>query len=392
MERARGPGRARGWNWGAAVVIGLSAVAFGCGESSPGDTTDNTTDATPTAPAEFGAGFERFDGLVDAGRWRGAGGDVVEVWVCHVPADSTAPAYGGLPLRLDLSADELVDAVQPVADYFDTLSNGAYRPTFIAGGSVDLALGDGPSACTEATLDASTDGASVVLAVADAEHAADQPGGQGSGGDPCPADPPCPASQSRRVAYVGAADFHPDWGDAAPLDLVAHELAHTLGLVHSAFDPSLDQPYQSDLDVMSNSAAARAAQPERRDAPGTLAVQRLIAGWLSLGAATTVPPAGGEVTLVRSDAADGARVLMLPVDDTAFVAVEVIVADGLQAHLPQSGVAVHLVDTSTGAVMVSPTAFMAPGDLLVVGDSVVAHGWRLSVADEWRITVEPAGA
>ena len=73
-----------------------------------------------------------------------------------------------------------------------------------------------------------------MLAVADAEHAADQPGGIGSGGDTHRAE--APASAARRWAYVGANDFSADWGDDPPMDLVEHELGHTLGWVHSGTD------------------------------------------------------------------------------------------------------------------------------------------------------------
>ena len=65
--------------------------------------------------------------LAAPGQWRGQGEETVEVWVCRVPAGSTAAEYGQLPLRLDLTAAAVAAAVAPLTSYFDQLSLGAYR-------------------------------------------------------------------------------------------------------------------------------------------------------------------------------------------------------------------------------------------------------------------------
>ena len=241
-------------------------------------------------------------------------------------------------------------------------------------------------------LAASTTAADVVLAIADAEQAEGQPGGYGNGGT-CPAAPPCPAATSRRYAYVGASDFHPEWGDRPPLDLVEHELGHTLGLVHSGYDPTAAQPYTSVLDVMSNSAAPRDTQPGRRDAPGTLAIQRVIAGWFDLAALEVAPESGTTVTLAPSAGTEGVRVLVLPVDDLSFLTVELLPATGLDAHLPHGGgVAVHLVALGADGIAITPLAGAPADSLLAEGATWRGYGWRVSVAAGWRITAEPAGA
>lgn len=329
---------------------------------------------------------------VEPGWWRGQGAETVEVWVCRVPADSTAPAYGGLEWRAELDPVRLTDELAPAGDYFATLSNGVYRPFFAAGGVVDLAATDGPEQCVEAALAASTTAADVVLAIADAEQAEGQPGGLGNGGD-CPAAPPCPATQSRRYAYVGASDFHPEWGDRPPLDLVEHELGHTLGLVHSGYDPTAPQPYTSALDVMSNSAAPRDTQPDRRDAPGTLAIQRVIAGWLDLASLAVVPSGGAMVALSPSAGTDGVRGLVLPVDDLSFLTVELLPAAGLDAHLPHGGgVAVHLVALGDDGIRIDPLAGVPADTLLTEGGMWNGFGWSVTVDARWRVTVAQAGA
>jgi len=367
---------------GAAAVVSVVA-SLGCADGG-----DARTNPAGVDQGALGALLAE----VETGWWRGQGGETVEVWVCHVPAGSTAAAYGGLAWRADLDPVALSDELAPAGDYFATLSNGVYRPFFAAGGAVELAATDGPDQCVDSALAASTTAADVVLAIADAEQAEGQPGGYGNGGT-CPAAPPCPAATSRRYAYVGASDFHPEWGDRPPLDLVEHELGHTLGLVHSGYDPTAAQPYTSVLDVMSNSAAPRDTQPGRRDAPGTLAIQRVIAGWFDLAALEVAPESGTTVTLAPSAGTEGVRVLVLPVDDLSFLTVELLPATGLDAHLPHGGgVAVHLVALGADGIAITPLAGAPADSLLAEGATWRGYGWRVSVAAGWRITAEPAGA
>ena len=370
-----------------AVCLPVSTGACGS-DSRPAAT------ASPAASAPGTEAWDRLLAMAAPGQWRGQGEETVEVWVCRVPAGSTAAEYGQLPLRLDLTAGAVAAAVAPLTAYFDQLSLGAYRPMFMAGGEVDLGPADGPSACVDAVLAAAQgSSAEVVLAVANAEHAEGVSGGMGSGGDPCPSAPPCPAAQSRRYAYVGGNDFHPDWGANPPLDLVAHELGHTVGLVHSGYDPVAAQPYLSGLDVMSNSAAAREVQPERRDAPGTLAVQRLIAGWMAAEDAVWVADAaaGGEIVLAPSSAVDGTRLLLLA-DGDAVLTIEVLTADGLDAHLPHDGVAVHRVTVSGADVEIEPLVGVPADGLVQPGEQATTAGWRITVGDGWHLTIEAVAA
>lgn len=184
--------------------------------------------------------------------------DTVEVWVCDVPLDTVDPIYGGLTLRLPLTADEIVERTDDrLHAYFASISHGAYSLRLVAGGTVEMSPTDTAEQCTSRALDASSEEADAVLAVANAEHAATAPGGWGRPGSWPTCTEQCSARTTRRVAYVGASDFHPDWGPVPALDLLEHEIGHTLDLPHSGDVADGESGHTSALDVMSNSAAPR---------------------------------------------------------------------------------------------------------------------------------------
>ena len=360
-----------------AVVVTM--VVSGCNNDKP---------ASPETPQQLPALLAELLATPSAGGTRTIGNDDFEVWICHVPLDSTAAIYGGLPLRLELTPQGVTDVVNAaVPAYFDTISHGEYRPVFTAGGEVTIAADDEPQACIDTAIASAGDDTEAVLVVADAEHGADQPGGFGSVGDPCPASGACSIATTRRVAYVGASDFHPAWGDNPPMDLVEHEIGHSLGWAHSGIDEAGN--YLSGLDVMSNSAAPREMDPLRRDAPATLAINLFLAGWLP---ADQVIVTAGEVAgkLAPSNGVGGWRLVLLDAGDGMLYSVELLTADGLNDHLPADGIAVHTVQIVDGALapivpMVGEppyTELLQPGSDLMVGE------WNLTISEDWTISAQ----
>jgi len=338
--------------------------------------------------------------------------DVIEVWACRVPTDSTSDLYASLPLRVDLNVDQLAQQFNAgVAPYFNAISHRLYAQEFVGGGEVVLGPYDDYVSCVEQAFERSSPSATVILAVADAQHNEQAPGGFAHRGRGC-ADTSvaeCPASESRRYAYVGAADFTDAWGGRPPLDLVEHELGHTLGWQHSGVDFH-SGAYLSALDVMSDSASPRAVDPDVRHAPDTIGVQRLVAGWLrdievavvEGQASFTLSPSTEWLEDLES-AAIGTRLLVLPVDELTFLTVEVLVPSGYNAHLPSAGIAVHRVtrdleDRSLLTVIQPITASGMPPftDLLQSNGSISVDGWRIDATQwddsRWLVAVGPVGS
>jgi hypothetical protein len=352
---------------GAAPVL-MTTVLMTLGSCADDDRTGSIAQITPTPPV---GALTSLLASSAAGGWRTEGDDPFEVWVCHVPANTTAAIYGGLPLRLPLTPAGVTRVVNAhVSPYYARLSHGQYRPVFSMGGEVTIAADDEPQACVDAAIAGAGDHAEAVLVVADAEHATDQAGGFGSGG-----------------AYVGASDFDPEWGDAPPMDLVEHEIGHTLGWVHSAVDEA--GRYLSGLDLMSNSAAPREVDPARRDAPATLAVNLFLAGWLPADDVVEVAGGAADVTLAPSAGESGTRMIVLSRVGGPLYTVELLSDDGFDGHLPAGGVAVHEVDLVDGSIaridpMIGEPPYTA---LLQPGEQFRVDGWQLRVAADWTVHV-----
>jgi hypothetical protein len=303
--------------------------------------------------------------------------------MCDVPASTTATIYGDLPARLTETPQQLVARIADrVTNYYREISNGAYALTMVAGRTIPMADGDDDQACVQAALDASSAGADVVLAVATAEHVEGRSGGWGRPGtrQSCAAD--CPARVTGRAAYVGASDFHADWGQVPLLDLIEHELGHALGLPHSGSPVSGGTEYPSALDLMSNSAAPGESDPTRRDAPATLAINLFDLGWLPLDSVVVADPAT-EVELAPSTGAAGIRLMILPLDENRLLTVEFLTPTGFNDHLPRPGIAVHLIDDRAGGnvLRVQDTLGSSPphSDLLAGGETLSIEGWDIEV-------------
>jgi hypothetical protein len=233
----------------------------------------------PTTPLpSTDSAYSRLLIATAANRALASGDDRIEVWICNVPDDTTYAWYQGLAFRLTITPAQAADALQRhVTEYFRAISSGRYSPQFIAGGAVAMRPTDTPNDCVDRALDASAQSTNAVFAIADAEHRAEVSGGWGRSGSSCSKLDGCPASDTRRAAYIGASDFHPDWGDVPAIDLSEHEVGHMIGWSHSG--SAEGGGHDSGLDVMSNSAAPRDVDATRRHAPDTLAINRILAGW-----------------------------------------------------------------------------------------------------------------
>lgn len=387
-----------------ATVVAASASLMACGSATAPTTSGPSASSTTSAPGGMATGYRALQTLfegADSLRRFSLGTDRLGVWICHVPVGITDPIYNPVDLRLDLEVRKVAALLsEHVSAYFAALTHGAYVPEFVPEGEVTIAVNETNRTCVDRAAERSAGDIDGLVVIADAEHAEDQHGGWGRTGEPCKAAEACPARVSGRAAYVGASDFHPDWGAVPAVDLLEHEIGHTLGFPHSGGGDG----YTSAIDVMSNSAAPRDVDPDRRDGPGTIAVNRLAAGWLPL-ASMAVADGAGTFPLVPSNSAEGPRVLVLPIDDARFLTVEALTNTGFDAHLPRSGIVVHEIDQSPTACRSGadtpclneyrsqlPISGTRPfTDLLGDGSTWSGRGWSISVSSSgngsWTVSV-----
>jgi M6 family metalloprotease-like protein len=274
--------------------------------------------------------------------------DLFEVWVCAVPTDVTDPLYAPIDDRLTLNADFVVRQIAGgVGAYWSAVSHDAYRPRFVAGGIVSIAATETSQQCIDAALHRARRDADAVLVVANAQHASDQAGGRSTPGGWLECTEACDAPSTRRYVYIGANDFTAALDRPMPLDLIEHEIGHSLGLPHSgdvvgATGNQGVGPY----DVMADPASPRAIAPSRRDAPDLLAVDRLDLGWLPTDAVRVADGADQQITLSPSTGTNDTRLIVVPIDGHRVLTVELLPDQGYDDHLPRAGVVVHLIDDS----------------------------------------------
>lgn len=321
--------------------------------------------------------------------------DRFEVWVCSVPTDTVVGIYEPGSARLDRQPAALTKTVAaPLERYFETVSLGRYRPTFVVGGRVELGVDDDSQDCASSAAAQSDGSTTAILAIADAEHRADAPGGWGRpNNEACP-ELTCSAHESGRAVYVGAADFHTDWGADPPLDLVEHEIGHSLGWPHSsagdiAATPGAEPGYASPIDLMSDAAVPRRADAARRDGPDVLAVARLISGWIDPSTILDGSDAEGRITLVPSNSSPslvGPRLVVLRVGAHLVATIEAVHADGFNDHLGGAGVAIHLIDLAADPAL--PVVQGATSDgILRSGDHWAGGGVDVEVISATEVSI-----
>ncbi len=300
--------------------------------------------------------------LQQVGRSEAAlGKDLWEVVICRIPADHDEKMYDVEAMRLTESAAWVIEQLEPVGDYFRRWSRDRYSVEFVPA-SIDVApdFGD-PARCVEVAVAQSRPEADGVLVVADAQHDVGVGGGWGTDGAPCLE--PCSFQESRRVIYVGAADFVTV--GSIPLDLLEHELGHALGWPHSRWH----RDYDSVVDVMGASASGRSADPARVHGPGILAVNRYLSGWLErdpiLFDADRIDADRATSLTIRED--EFALIFLSP---TRALSIEVIADVGDNDHVHGSGVAVHLIDWGA-SVCANP-------EIVLEGTMPVCRGWSRS--------------
>ncbi len=359
----------------AAILVVTTTVAAGC-DGSP-------RAAEPPAAPRHVAVIDRLvsDKVAPAS-------DVVEVWICDVPAATTDARYGDPSLRRALAPAAVTGQIgDRVAGYFATISHDRYVPSFIAGGTVAMGADDTAEMCVDEALDRSSPAATTVLAIATAEHAEGLPGGWGRPGSWHRCAGECRALTTRRAVYVGASDFSPEWGPVPLLDLIEHELGHTLGLPHSGVADGADPGvYQSGLDVMSDSASARevSGTASRLDSSDTLGINRLDLGWMTVDDVVLINAASPTgVRLKPSAGPSGTRLAVIELDPHRVLTVEFLTDSGFDDHLDDGGVAVHLIDDTAGGReqrSQQPLGSAPPHlDLMRAGEQFSAYGWTISV-------------
>lgn len=178
------------------------------------------------------------------------------------------------------------------------------------------------------------------------------------------------ATSGADIAYWGAA-----W--------LNHEIGHSLGLVDLyAYGASYENQFQytGDFSLMGMS-------DEESQAPGLLAWERLVLGWLDQNQLICAPNGVGSYDLYPVATTGGTKAVVIPTGTTTALIVESRRAIGLDSKLVKPGLLVYRVDTSRqsgmGPVQVisntprsaDPRYLKAP---LAVGESITVDGYTFT--------------
>ena len=230
----------------------------------------------------------------------------------RVPVDTRDPTYVASPARLPLRRRRRRRArparASPATS--TTVSHGRYDVALVAGGAIEMGVDEDSHDCVERAIDAQVRGGRGRrrCRARGRRRGAHRCRSPAAGAPPArgrSASPAAPSSGSRRAAYVGASDFHPELGRGAGCSTWSSTSSGTRSGCRTRGDAADADAgtYSSALDLMSDSAAPRDVDPGTLDGPDLIAVDRLALGWIA--ARTTSRSCPATATDGRAAALDG---------------------------------------------------------------------------------------
>ena len=323
---------------------------------------------------------------------RAVGNDVVAVFICSVPTNSTR--FTSTERHNVSSAEAAAYLNDTVSPYYAEISGGRYSVQFVGAGSFNLSANEDANDCRRGASQRA--GAPYTGAFGiDNTNA----GGGFAGPGLIYSDPSrdlsvldLPASQSVRGGWLGGGNISSRPNSAAFI----HELGHMLHWPHSFIGPGFE--YDNWVDVMSRGQGwcpiPAGGGQYNCDPAHTLAFNRLAAGWLGDG--DIVLHHGGTVNyLLDKPASSGVQMLLLPnaAQPLSMMTIEARPAIGHDDFFIREGVAVHLIDqlTRTNSPFSGFTtdrrqrqAIGTPNSyehVVAVGQQVTAHGVTIHVLE-----------
>lgn len=300
------------------LATALFLILSGSSLSGPGVGATTATPVEHRALLGDPAGYGRYS----------VGIDTWEVWICHLP-------QGSAEVTAEDASRVLTAELVP---YFTEMSAGLYEPRFVPAGMARASDSDERYPCEheiEQRTSGTEKGAIVItneLGIPAAYALLDRI-------DTTPSDR-FPANG--RVIRVGAHTVLPEAWNFEP-KRITHEIGHAIGWPHSFSGLREDSSqYDNPLDVMSTILPRTG--PLRGRAQGTLAVNRLAAGWLDDDQVAVATEPRAEYRIVPLGL-PGTQLVVIPTGHPdVLVTLDARVSSGHDTGIGKEGVAVHLVD------------------------------------------------